>query len=207
MPAEGLGDETVPVKLAHMTGDYKRSKFLAEQVALEFARAGFPVVIVNPTAPLGDHDVKPTPTGKIVVDFLKRRHAGVHRYRAEYRRRARYRRGPLAGVRTRARGGALHSGLGESDAGGDSAQAGGDHRAHGAPPPPALCRRLVCRRPEHCLGGGERTAAARAAGRGAHGSKEDVGESPRRPRANWDFSRLRPVGRWNGRSSGSAGQA
>src|SRR6059058_2093009 len=53
-----------------MTGDYKRSKFLAEQVALEFARDGFPVVIVNPTAPVGDHDVKPTPTGKIVVDFL-----------------------------------------------------------------------------------------------------------------------------------------
>jgi dihydroflavonol-4-reductase len=53
-----------------MAGDYKRSKFLAEQVALEFARNGLPVVIVNPTAPIGDHDVKPTPTGKIVVDFL-----------------------------------------------------------------------------------------------------------------------------------------
>jgi dihydroflavonol-4-reductase len=71
IPAGGIGDETVPVKLAHMMGDYKRSKFLAEMVALEFARAGFPVVIVNPTAPLGDHDVKPTPTGKIVLDFLK----------------------------------------------------------------------------------------------------------------------------------------
>ena len=53
-----------------MTGDYKRSKFQAEQVALEFARGGLPVVIVNPTAPVGDHDVKPTPTGKIVLDFL-----------------------------------------------------------------------------------------------------------------------------------------
>jgi len=53
-----------------MAGDYKRSKFLAEQVALEFTRGGFPVVIVNPTAPIGDHDVKPTPTGKIVLDFL-----------------------------------------------------------------------------------------------------------------------------------------
>ena len=53
-----------------MAGDYKRSKFLAEQVALEFARGGLPVVIVNPTAPVGDHDVKPTPTGKIVLDFL-----------------------------------------------------------------------------------------------------------------------------------------
>src|SRR5205807_6044855 len=56
--------------LGDMSGDYKRSKFLAEQVALEFAQDGFPVVIVNPTAPIGDHDVKPTPTGKIVVDFL-----------------------------------------------------------------------------------------------------------------------------------------
>ncbi|MCU1234292.1 MAG: NAD-dependent epimerase/dehydratase, partial [Candidatus Solibacter sp.] len=70
IPAGGIGDESQPVKLAHMAGDYKRSKFLAEQVALEFARSGMNVVIVNPTAPLGDHDVKPTPTGKIVLDFL-----------------------------------------------------------------------------------------------------------------------------------------
>jgi dihydroflavonol-4-reductase len=70
IPHDGIGDETIPVTLAEMAGDYKRSKFQAEQVALEFARAGFPVVIVNPTAPIGDHDVKPTPTGKIVVDFL-----------------------------------------------------------------------------------------------------------------------------------------
>jgi dihydroflavonol-4-reductase len=70
MPPGGIGDEEVPVALEQMTGAYKRSKFQAEQVALEFARSGFPVVIVNPTAPVGDHDVKPTPTGKIVVDFL-----------------------------------------------------------------------------------------------------------------------------------------
>lgn len=70
IPDGGLGDERSPVTLAEMAGDYKRSKFQAEQVALEFARSGFPVVIVNPTAPIGDHDVKPTPTGKIVVDFL-----------------------------------------------------------------------------------------------------------------------------------------
>ena len=68
---DGLGDETTPVTLAGMAGHYKRSKFMAEQVALEFARSGLPVVIVNPTAPVGDHDVKPTPTGKIVLDFLK----------------------------------------------------------------------------------------------------------------------------------------
>lgn len=66
----GLGDETTPVSLAGMTGHYKRSKFLAEQVALEFAATGFPVVIVNPTAPVGDHDFKPTPTGQTIADFL-----------------------------------------------------------------------------------------------------------------------------------------
>jgi dihydroflavonol-4-reductase len=70
VPKGGIGDETVPIALEEMTGAYKRSKFQAEQVALEFARQGLPVVIVNPTAPVGDHDVKPTPTGKIVVDFL-----------------------------------------------------------------------------------------------------------------------------------------
>jgi dihydroflavonol-4-reductase len=70
IPHDGIGDETTPVSLEDMAGHYKRSKFLAEQVALEFARAGLPVVIVNPTAPIGDHDVKPTPTGKIVLDFL-----------------------------------------------------------------------------------------------------------------------------------------
>jgi len=70
IPQEGLGDENTPVSLDDMAGHYKRSKFLAEQVALEFARAGLPVVIVNPTAPVGDHDVKPTPTGQTVLDFL-----------------------------------------------------------------------------------------------------------------------------------------
>jgi dihydroflavonol-4-reductase len=70
IPAGGIGDETTPVSLKDMAGDYKRSKFLAEQVVLEFARAGFPAILVNPTAPMGDHDVKPTPTGQTVLDFL-----------------------------------------------------------------------------------------------------------------------------------------
>jgi dihydroflavonol-4-reductase len=64
------GDEDSPVRLADMTGHYKRSKFLAEQAALECARAGLPVVVVNPTAPVGERDVKPTPTGRIILDFL-----------------------------------------------------------------------------------------------------------------------------------------
>ena len=71
MPQSRLGVENEPCTLADMTGAYKRSKFLGEQVALEFARKGFPVVIVNPTAPMGDHDFKPTPTGQIVSDFLR----------------------------------------------------------------------------------------------------------------------------------------
>ncbi len=66
-----LGSEDTPAGLEEMQGPYKRSKFQAEQIALQFAEQGFPVVIVNPTAPVGDHDFRPTPTGKIVVDFLR----------------------------------------------------------------------------------------------------------------------------------------
>jgi dihydroflavonol-4-reductase len=71
IPGDRPGSEDLEVHLEEMKGAYKRSKFQAEQVALEFAGNGFPVVIVNPTAPIGDHDFKPTPTGKIVVDYLK----------------------------------------------------------------------------------------------------------------------------------------
>jgi dihydroflavonol-4-reductase len=71
VPPGGEGDEGRPVSLEEMSGAYKRSKFLAEQVALEYAREGFSVVIVNPTAPVGDHDFKPTPTGRIILDFLR----------------------------------------------------------------------------------------------------------------------------------------
>jgi dihydroflavonol-4-reductase len=67
----GLGDETTPVGIADMSGHYKRSKYLAEQEALEQARKGLDIVIVNPTAPVGDHDFKPTPTGQTIVDFLR----------------------------------------------------------------------------------------------------------------------------------------
>jgi dihydroflavonol-4-reductase len=71
IPKDGIGDEQTPVGIEDMQGPYKRSKFLAEKVALEFAADGFPVVIVNPTAPVGDHDFKPTPTGKMLVDFVR----------------------------------------------------------------------------------------------------------------------------------------
>lgn len=65
--------EDSPVALADMIGHYKRSKFMAEQLAMEAGRSGMQVVTVNPTTPIGEQDVKPTPTGRIVVDFLKRK--------------------------------------------------------------------------------------------------------------------------------------
>jgi dihydroflavonol-4-reductase len=68
-----LADEDSPVALADMIGHYKRSKFMAEQVAVDAAKSGVDVVIVNPTTPIGERDIKPTPTGRIVVDFLKRK--------------------------------------------------------------------------------------------------------------------------------------
>jgi dihydroflavonol-4-reductase len=66
-------DEETPVELRDMVGHYKRSKFLAEREAVAAARAGQAVVILNPTTPVGPHDAKPTPTGRILVDFLRRR--------------------------------------------------------------------------------------------------------------------------------------
>ena len=65
-------DEDTPVSLSDMIGHYKRSKFLAEQVAIEAARAGQHVILLNPTTPIGAADRKPTPTGRIIVDFLNR---------------------------------------------------------------------------------------------------------------------------------------
>jgi dihydroflavonol-4-reductase len=66
-------DEDTPVSLADMIGHYKRSKFLGEQEAIKAARAGQHVMILNPTTPIGPGDAKPTPTGRIIVDFLNRK--------------------------------------------------------------------------------------------------------------------------------------
>ncbi len=66
-------DENTPVVLHDMIGHYKRSKFLAEQEAIAAARGGQHVIILNPTTPVGANDIKPTPTGQIIVDFLNRR--------------------------------------------------------------------------------------------------------------------------------------
>jgi dihydroflavonol-4-reductase len=69
IPADGsVGDENTPVELANMIGHYKRSKFLAEQLVRDSVGWGVPVVIVNPSTPVGPGDVKPTPTGRLVLD-------------------------------------------------------------------------------------------------------------------------------------------
>lgn len=70
-PGDGTpGNEETPVDLSQMVGDYKKSKFLAERAAEAFLEKGLPLVIVNPSTPVGPMDIKPTPTGKIIVDFL-----------------------------------------------------------------------------------------------------------------------------------------
>jgi dihydroflavonol-4-reductase len=66
-------NEDTPVSLADMVGHYKRSKFLAEQQAIAAAQDGQQVIILNPTTPVGPNDAKPTPTGRIFVDFLNRK--------------------------------------------------------------------------------------------------------------------------------------
>jgi len=66
-------DEDSPVSLPDMIGAYKRSKFMAEQAAFEAARGDLDVVVVNPTTPVGEQDIKPTPTGQVIVDFLQRK--------------------------------------------------------------------------------------------------------------------------------------
>ena len=75
----GLNQDTTPAtentffNKNTLANDYKKSKYQAEQVALEFARGGLPVVIVNPSTPVGPRDIKPTPTGKIILDFMNRK--------------------------------------------------------------------------------------------------------------------------------------
>lgn len=66
----GVGHEALDPKEDELIGPYKRSKFLSELVARDFAQKGLPVVIVNPSTPIGPQDIKPTPTGKMIVDFL-----------------------------------------------------------------------------------------------------------------------------------------
>ena len=69
----GRGNEETPVEPRSLIGHYKKSKHQAEGVALEWAGRGLPVVIVNPSTPVGEMDIKPTPTGRMIVDFVNRR--------------------------------------------------------------------------------------------------------------------------------------
>jgi dihydroflavonol-4-reductase len=75
-PDHSPADELTPVGLQDMIGPYKRSKFLAEQAVRQFASQGLPVVIVNPSAPVGIGDYKPTRTGQIILDYLRHRMPG-----------------------------------------------------------------------------------------------------------------------------------
>jgi dihydroflavonol-4-reductase len=71
IPKDGTpGSETTPVSVDDMIGHYKRSKFLAEEEARKFAADGLPIVIVNPSTPIGPYDIKPTPTGRVVRDAM-----------------------------------------------------------------------------------------------------------------------------------------
>ncbi len=72
-PDGSPGDETTPVERSRIIGHYKKSKYDAEQVARAWAARGLPVIIVNPSTPVGELDIKPTPTGRMIVDFLNRR--------------------------------------------------------------------------------------------------------------------------------------
>lgn len=70
---KGIGNEEMVIDPYKLAGDYKKSKYEAERVALKMCRDGLPLVIVNPTMPVGPLDIKPTPSGKLVVDFLNHR--------------------------------------------------------------------------------------------------------------------------------------
>jgi dihydroflavonol-4-reductase len=72
-PENAVADEALQTTLVQLVSDYKKSKFLAEALARDAAKDGLPVVIVNPSTPVGPYDVKPTPTGDIVLRFLRRR--------------------------------------------------------------------------------------------------------------------------------------
>jgi dihydroflavonol-4-reductase len=72
-PEGSAADEDAPVSLTDMIGHYKRSKFMAEEIAIKAGQGGMDVVVVNPSTPVGEQDIKPTPTGRIVVDFLKKK--------------------------------------------------------------------------------------------------------------------------------------
>ncbi len=168
--------ESAPSTLGSMIGAYKRSKFLAERVADSFvAMHKLPIVIVNPSTPVGEDDARPTPTGQFLVDFLSGRIPGLRRHRPQRRRRARRRRGAPAGRRARRRrASATSSGTATSPSPSCSislARISGVRWArvrlpHVVPLLAALLEAPLARL--------RRRPAAPVAGRGAHRAQEDV---------------------------------
>ncbi len=117
VPREGdLPNEKTQSSVGEMIGEYKRSKFEAEQCALRAAADGLPVVIVNPTTPVGPGDWKPTPTGKIIVDFPEWTNARLCGHRIEFCSGGRLRSRTLAGRRRWSHRRALYFGRAQFDA-------------------------------------------------------------------------------------------
>ena len=176
IPKDGIGDEQTPVAVEEMTGPYKRSKFRSGAGGAWIRGDGFPVVIVNPTAPVGDHDFKPTPTGKMVVDFVRGAMPGFVDTGLNVVDVRDVAQGHLLALRTGTKRGTVYSGVGEPDAGADFRETGA-----GLPASPRRSIRVPYAvayrggRGVDGLGGNYGKRAARAARRGADGAEEDVG--------------------------------
>ncbi len=128
IPAPGaLGTEETQTTLEELVSDYKKSKYLAEQAALRAAREGLDVVIVNPSTPVGERDVKPTPTGEIILRFLQDRMPAYVRTGLNLIERRRCRAGAHSGLGKRANRRAIHSGRPQSFAQRDARNPRGDH--------------------------------------------------------------------------------
>jgi dihydroflavonol-4-reductase len=136
-----LTDEKSPVTLENMIGDYKRSKFMAEQLVIDAGRSGQNVVMVNPTTPVGERDIKPTPERTDYSGLSAAKVSCVCRYRAESGGRSGLRRGSPVGDGEGAARRALHSWRREPHPEADSRQAGSHNRLAVAEDQAAVCCR------------------------------------------------------------------
>ena len=170
-------DEETPVGEADMIGHYKRSKWMAEQEALAAARAGQEVMVLNPTTPIGSMDTKPTPTGRIVLDFLNKNfpayvETGLNLVDVDEVARMH-----LVAIERGVPGGALYSRRRESDAEADPGPAGHDDAAALADDEGAACGGdgvCVLRRDDHWQAA--REGAASYCRGCSHGAQDDVCE-------------------------------
>ena len=133
-------DEDTPVSLDDMIGHYKRSKFLGEQEAIKAAQAGQHVMILNPTTPIGPGDAKPTPTGRIIVDFLNKKFPAYVDTGLNLVDVGEVARMHVVGSGARNAGRALHPGRREPDAEADTRSHVGDYGAAFADDEGAACR-------------------------------------------------------------------